>query len=112
MNRRRWFLAGLAALSLAAAPVNVGSAKCKGCHKVQHDSWAASKHAKAKVDCETCHGPGSEYKALKVMKDKAASMKAGLLMPGKAECGKCHGKGKVPAITDALFAKVHAHKKK
>ncbi len=98
----------------------VGDAKCKMCHKVEHTSWLTTAHAKAwnslkpeeqkkeecivchstgkaadgtlitGVGCESCHGPGSEYKAQKVMKDKALSLAAGLIEPKKEVCIKCH----------------------
>lgn len=47
------------------------------------------------VSCEVCHGPGSAYKKLTVMKDKAEAVKNGLLVYGspeaiKAQCMKCH----------------------
>src|SRR4030042_733905 len=47
------------------------------------------------VSCEVCHGPGSEYKKLAVMKDKAEATKNGLILYGspdaiKAHCLKCH----------------------
>jgi hypothetical protein len=47
------------------------------------------------VSCEVCHGPGSEYKKLSVMKDKAAAVKSGLILYSgpeaiKAQCLKCH----------------------
>ena len=97
-----------------SAPTAVGAEKCKMCHKLQYESWAASKHASQdpKVDCEGCHGPGSDYMKMSVMKDPAAAKAAGLINPTKADCGKCHGKGKVPAVTDDMYAKVHAHKTK
>jgi hypothetical protein len=103
----------MATATLSAATA-VGAEKCKMCHKVQYESWAASKHAaqSPKVDCESCHGPGSDYMKISVMKDPAAAKAAGLILPTKADCGKCHGKGKVPAITDETFAKVHEHKAK
>jgi len=98
----------------ASAADKVGVNKCKMCHKIQYDSWAASKHAAQTpaVECETCHGPGSAYCTMAVMKDPAAAKAAGLIMPTKADCAKCHGQGKVPAMTDAMFASVHAHKAK
>jgi hypothetical protein len=48
------------------------------------------------VSCEVCHGPGSDYKKLSVMKDKDAAVKNGLVLYGspeaiKAHCLKCHG---------------------
>ena len=101
-------------MSATAAPTAVGAEKCKMCHKLQYESWAASKHAaqNPKVECETCNGPGSDYNKISVMKDVAAAKAAGLIVPTKANCAKCHGKGKVPAMTDDLFAKVHTHKAK
>ena len=104
-------VAALFISSVTAAATAVGPEKCKMCHKVQFDSWTASKH-NGKIDCEGCHGPGSDYMKMSVMKDPAAAKAAGLIMPDKAACGKCHGKDKVPAVTDDLFAKVHAHKAK
>ena len=40
----------------------VGAAKCGMCHKPQYASWSESAHAKRKppLDCENCHGAGSE----------------------------------------------------
>jgi hypothetical protein len=94
----------------AAKPglARVGADKCRVCHKVQHASWVASGHAKRTppLDCEGCHGPGSEYKAMNVMKDPKKARAAGLVDPGAAYCGKCH-KG---PWDPALLAKAHAHK--
>ena len=44
------------------------------------------------VQCETCHGAGSDYKSLKVMKDKQLAMKNGLEMHDNIEefCKSCH----------------------
>lgn len=47
------------------------------------------------VSCETCHGPGSAYRKLNIMKDKALAAKNGLILYGspeaiKAHCLKCH----------------------
>ena len=54
------------------------------------------------VTCEGCHGPGSDYKSAKIMSkkkykaDKEAQRKlaieAGLVLPGEADCVKCHTK--------------------
>jgi hypothetical protein len=118
--KRLMGLAALVAFALvafagpaAAAPTAVGAEKCaKMCHKVQYESWLASKHAKAekKTDCETCHGPGSDYMKLSVMKDPAAAKAAGLINPTKKECtASCH---KAAEITPEKIAAVHAHKAK
>jgi len=86
----------------------LGAEKCgKMCHKVEFTSWSASKHAKAfeslkpadqakadcvgchvtggkkempGVQCEECHGAGSDYNKLAVMKDKAKAVAAGLIV--------------------------------
>lgn len=84
----------------------IGADKCRMCHRVQHDSWSASAHAKKGLDCEACHGNGADYKAMPVMKNPAAAKAAGLVKPGADFCRKCHG-----AKADAAFlTKAHAHK--
>jgi hypothetical protein len=114
MSKRMWAVFAIVSALAWAAPTKIGPEKCKMCHKLQFDSWSASKHAKADpvVDCETCHGPGSDYKTIPVMKNLENAKKAGLIIPTKTDCAKCHGKGKVPTMTSELFAKVHAHKAK
>lgn len=42
------------------------------------------------VQCESCHGAGADYAPLSVMKDKAKSVAAGLIVPSKEVCVKCH----------------------
>jgi hypothetical protein len=44
------------------------------------------------VQCETCHGPGSDYKNLKVMKSREESVANGLIVHEKIEdyCISCH----------------------
>jgi hypothetical protein len=44
------------------------------------------------VQCETCHGPGSEYKKLSIMKDVAAAQQNGLIVHSDkaAFCQTCH----------------------
>ncbi len=124
----------------SAAPTYIGADKCKLCHKLQYDSWSKTKHAKAfdslkpedrtkkecvdchttadrtdlpGVQCEACHGPGSEYKAISIMKDKAKAIAAGLKIPTEKDCVVCHNK-KSPTFKGFNFAeavkKVHAHK--
>lgn len=93
----------------------VGADKCaKMCHKVQFQSWSESAHAKAGAekgaDCEKCHGAGSGYMTLSIMKDPAKAKAAGLIAkPEKASCSPCHKAG---SVTDAMLPKVHAHKPK
>ena len=43
------------------------------------------------VGCESCHGPGSDYKPGSIMKDPEAARAAGLVMESTAEaCTRCH----------------------
>ena len=43
------------------------------------------------VGCESCHGPGSDYKAKKIMKDPEAARAAGLIMIDTEDgCTQCH----------------------
>jgi mono/diheme cytochrome c family protein len=42
------------------------------------------------VQCEACHGPGSDYKKKSVMEDREASIAAGLLIPDAETCARCH----------------------
>jgi len=43
------------------------------------------------VGCESCHGPGSDYKAKKIMEDPEAARAAGLVMTtGTEGCTTCH----------------------
>jgi hypothetical protein len=120
MKRLFALLAVAAAIGFVSSPLRaadhaaVGSDKCaKMCHKVQYESWAASKHGTAtpKTECETCHGNGADYMKMSVMKDPAAAKAAGLIAkPDKASCtAKCH---KPAEFKDDMIAKVHAHKAK
>ena len=65
------------------------------------------------VQCESCHGAGSEYKSRKVMKDQAAAVAAGLVIPTAATCTTCHN-AESPTFTAFNFeemAKKIAHAK-
>ena len=84
----------------------LGADKCRMCHRLQHDSWSATAHAKKGLDCEACHGNGADYKAMSVMKNLAAAKAAGLVVPTLEFCRKCHG-AKADA---AMLRRAHAHK--
>ena len=86
----------------------IGAKKCKVCHRVQFSSWAESAHASCTppLDCESCHGSGSEYKGLKIMKDPERSRAAGLVDPDSAFCQeRCHFSG----WQDEMLTRAHAH---
>jgi hypothetical protein len=85
----------------------IGAEKCKVCHKVQFASWSESAHAKRTppLDCESCHGAGSEYKSLSVMKDLDKSLAAGLVQPDEEFCKTCH-----VGWTKEMMTQAHEHK--
>jgi len=70
--------------------------ECLKCHASGYNVDASMKDAKFSVEdgvqCETCHGPGSEYKSMKIMKDKKEAVANGLLLYENKEefCKKCH----------------------
>jgi hypothetical protein len=68
-------------------------AKCLKCHSTYHSASADLMYtikAEEGVSCESCHGPGGDYKSNTVMKDKAKSLAAGMTEPTEAVCKKCH----------------------
>jgi hypothetical protein len=79
------------AKALAAdAPENP---KCLKCHAPLAEKAAELKEEG--VSCEVCHGPGSAYKKMSIMKDRAEAVKNGLKEYGspdaiKAHCLTCH----------------------
>lgn len=98
----------IAVAATKAGLTRIGAEKCKICHKVQFASWVETAHAKRTppLDCESCHGPGSEYKSLEVMKDPEKAKAAGLVIPTATFCGSCHARG----WKDDMLRKAHAHK--
>ena len=59
------------------------------------------------MGCESCHGAGSEYKSMKVMKDREASVAAGLVIPTEETCTGCHN-DKSPTFKGFDFAEYSA----
>jgi len=98
----------------------IGAKKCKICHKEEYSSWETTSHAKAwdllkpeeqkkekcvgchstgittkgvlleSVQCEACHGAGSDYKKKSIMEDRELSVKNGLIIPDSTVCVSCH----------------------
>ena len=72
-------------------------AKCTKCHSTAAGAVATTLEATITVaegvSCESCHGAGSAYKAMNVMKVKADAVKAGLVIPDEKTCLTCHAKG-------------------
>jgi hypothetical protein len=70
-------------------------AKCLKCHST-YDAAAANLRGgilpTEGVSCETCHGPGSAYKAPTIMKNLAQAKQNGLIVPNEKVCLTCHNK--------------------
>lgn len=72
---------------------------CLKCHATGYDVDAALLGKKFNIEdgvqCETCHGAGSEYKSKKIMEDHAKSVAAGMTeykdeAAIEAQCKSCH----------------------
>lgn len=79
------------AKELCPDPVN--NEKCLKCHAPL--AGKADEIKEEGVTCEVCHGAGSDYKKLSVMKDHAKAVEAGLIdYPNeeaiKKQCLTCH----------------------
>jgi len=70
--------------------------ECVKCHVLGKDIDAAELEdtfdKTQGIQCETCHGPGSEYKKLSIMKDKEKAKENGLIIHTEKEafCTQCH----------------------
>jgi len=67
--------------------------KCTKCHSTAlaaDPDLVATITVKEGVSCESCHGPGSAYKVMSVMKSREKSMAKGLIIPDEKVCRKCH----------------------
>lgn len=132
----------LGMLGSAVAGNYVGAAKCKMCHQIQYKSWSETKHAKAfealkgaeqsdpkcvkchvtnsaanpGVQCEACHGAGSDYMKMAIMKNRDEAVKAGMVVPTEATCKGCHNPEAGAQFKGFNFGeavkKVHEHKAK
>ncbi len=69
------------------------SDKCLRCHVTGYKEPTADKYSMEEgVTCEACHGPGSDYWKMQIMKDKKKAMANGLVEPSEELCVKCHNK--------------------
>jgi hypothetical protein len=66
--------------------------KCLKCHATAACDASLNGGVKLTegVSCESCHGPGSMYKTLTIMKDRTKAIANGLIVPNEALCKKCH----------------------
>ena len=70
------------------------SPTCLGCHATgaHVEAWEKDEtfFSEDGVQCEKCHGPGSEYMDAAVMSNREEAEKAGLMMPTMSDCMGCH----------------------
>lgn len=68
--------------------------RCLACHTtavgVLKGRLADSFEVAAGVQCEACHGPGSEYSKIQHMIKYEMALQVGLLVPSAKTCTKCH----------------------
>jgi len=72
----------------------VASPICLGCHATAADveDWERDEAFAISdgVQCERCHGPGSEYSPAEIMADPEAARASGLRIPTESDCLVCH----------------------
>jgi hypothetical protein len=84
---------------------------CLKCHASGYNVEKALLGEKFKIEdgvqCETCHGAGSNYKSQKVMKNKQDAIANGLVIPDKVEefCKSCHN-SESPNFVEFKFAEL------
>jgi hypothetical protein len=70
------------------------SGECLRCHQTAYgvDAALITEHFDPTlgVQCESCHGPGSNYSPRATMRDREAAIAAGLVIPDEATCRGCH----------------------
>lgn len=99
----------------------VETKECLGCHTIQvaADQMDKTFNVKDGVQCETCHGAGSAFKTISVMKDHAKAVAAGLAdykdkAAVEAKCKSCHNE-KSPTFKgfkfDEMYPKIKHSKK-
>ncbi len=86
------------------------AAECLECHVTAYKAAENLKEStltmEEGVSCEACHGPGSEYKSMKIMKELyAGEIKGetvGLIEPTEELCVQCHNE-KSPTYKEFVF---------
>jgi cytochrome c553 len=94
----------------------VDAKECMKCHVTGYgmDESMMGKRFKMEdgVQCETCHGPGSEYKSMKIMKNKDDAIKNGLRVWKDDKeiekfCVTCHN-SESPTFMEFDFQKMYS----
>ncbi|HEY3295564.1 MAG TPA: cytochrome c family protein [bacterium] len=84
--------------ALDSAKGETTNPKCLKCHTTGYGKATGFDKVKDKqgaedlgsVGCEACHGPGSDYKAMGVMKNHEQAIANGLIVPTEEVCKTCH----------------------
>ena len=70
------------------------SGKCMKCHSTAYNFTETIQTEKVAVEdgvsCESCHGPGKDYKSKSVMKDRDQCIEGGMIYPATKSCVLCH----------------------
>jgi hypothetical protein len=70
------------------------SPECLKCHVAGYglpaSRFEATYTKEEGVGCETCHGPGSDYKKITIMKNREQAIANGLIIPTAETCKQCH----------------------
>lgn len=70
------------------------SGKCLKCHSTSYNFGETLAVAELPVEegvsCESCHGPGKNYKKKEIMKDRKQSVANGMIEQPKEQCKSCH----------------------
>jgi hypothetical protein len=67
--------------------------ECLSCHTTGYGRGMSEKSTVKDlrgVQCEACHGPGSDYRSMKAMKDPALAREKGLWEVSRDVCLGCH----------------------
>lgn len=70
--------------------LNRAQRKDENCLKCHTTGKTSTGHLLRGVQCEACHGPGSDYKNLKIMKNRDLAIANGLNPVNEMTCRKCH----------------------
>lgn len=87
---------------------------CLSCHAVGYQQaggfidTTSTAHLKA-VQCESCHGPGSKYLKLPIMKDREKALANGMILPDETVCKSCHTKEQSPDFSFEEAKKTGTH---
>ena len=88
--------------------------KCLKCHSTAgaiDKKFNAGVKVTEGVSCETCHGPGSAYKSMSIMKNREKSLANGMIIPDEKLCRTCHNEESpdFKGFDYAEYSKIIAH---